>query len=66
LALNELRRSVVVPTPAELRDRFTAREVQPYIGETPAQSTRAERDARGRVADSWYPHGESSRTWSSR
>lgn len=46
LALNELRRSVVVPTAAELRDRFAAHKVQPYNGETAAQSTRAERDAR--------------------
>lgn len=46
LALNELRRSVAVPTAAELKGRFAARDVQPYNGETAAQSTRAERDAR--------------------
>ena len=46
LALNELRRSMSAPSPSELRERFAAREVQPYAGETAAESTRAERDAR--------------------
>jgi plasmid stability protein len=46
LALNELRRAVMVPTASELRERFAAREVRPYGGETAAESTRAERDVR--------------------
>jgi plasmid stability protein len=46
LALNELRRAMQFPTVDELRERLAARRVQPYRGETAAQSTRAERDAR--------------------
>lgn len=46
LALNELRRAASVPSPAELRDRFSGREIRSYNGETAAESTRAERDAR--------------------
>ncbi|MGB4778569.1 FitA-like ribbon-helix-helix domain-containing protein [Microbacterium sp.] len=44
LALNELRRSIAVPTASELSARFAARPVRDYNGETAAESTRAERD----------------------
>lgn len=46
LTLKELRRSMAFPTTTELRDRLAARPVQPYNGETAAESTRAERDGR--------------------
>ncbi|GAA2101855.1 FitA-like ribbon-helix-helix domain-containing protein [Brevibacterium salitolerans] len=46
LALNELRRAVAAPSPSELRAKFAARPIRPYNGETPAESTRAERDSR--------------------
>lgn len=46
LALNELRRAVAGPSPRELSERFAAREVRGYGGETGAESSRAERDAR--------------------
>ncbi len=46
LALNELRRSMEFPTRSELRERLADRPVQPYNGETAAESTRAERDSR--------------------
>jgi len=46
LALSELRRAVAGPSPRELSERFTARDVRPYDGETAAESSRAERDAR--------------------
>ncbi|HYP72703.1 MAG TPA: hypothetical protein VEP72_01340 [Microbacterium sp.] len=46
LALNELRRAVAAPSPRELSDRFAAREARAYGGETAAESTRSERDAR--------------------
>lgn len=46
LALRELRRSMVAPSPQELSARFAERGVQPYGGETAAESVRAERDAR--------------------
>lgn len=46
LALSELRRAVAAPSPRELSARFTAQPEKPYGGETAAQSTRAERDAR--------------------
>lgn len=46
LALNELRRAVSAPSPQELSERFSARDERPYRGETAAQSSRAERDAR--------------------
>lgn len=46
LALNELRRAASVPSAGELRERFSGREIRSYNGETAAESTRAERDAR--------------------
>ena len=46
LALNELRRSVAAPSPRELSERFAARRSRPYDGESAAESSRAERDAR--------------------
>ena len=46
LALSELRRAVAAPSPRELSERFAARTERPYRGETAAESTRAERDAR--------------------
>lgn len=46
LALKELRHSMAFPTATELRDRLAARPVQPYNGETAAESIRAERDNR--------------------
>ncbi|WIY83999.1 hypothetical protein [Propionimicrobium sp. PCR01-08-3] len=46
LALSELRRAMTVPTETELRERFSNRPIQPYNGETAAESVRAERDAR--------------------
>lgn len=46
LALNELRRAVAAPSPRELNERFAARQLRSYRGETAAESTRAERDAR--------------------
>lgn len=45
-ALAELRRAVSAPSRTELRERLAARPRQPYNGETAAESTRAERDAR--------------------
>ena len=44
--LHELERAVAVPSNAELRARLLARPVIEYRGETAAESTRAERDAR--------------------
>ncbi len=46
LALNELRRMVATPSPRELSERLASRSTRPYNGETAAESTRAERDAR--------------------
>lgn len=46
LALNELRRSVAAPSPRELSERFAARRSGSCNGETAAESSRAERDAR--------------------
>ncbi|MFV0405352.1 MAG: FitA-like ribbon-helix-helix domain-containing protein [Propioniciclava sp.] len=46
LALNELKRAMSVPSAEELRERLAARPIQPYRGETAAESLRAERDAR--------------------
>lgn len=46
LVLNELRRAADVPTATELSNRFRGRPMQEYRGETAAESTRAERDAR--------------------
>lgn len=37
---------MTVPTETELRERFSNRPIQPYNGETAAESVRAERDAR--------------------
>ncbi|MBB2890862.1 FitA-like ribbon-helix-helix domain-containing protein [Flexivirga oryzae] len=45
LVLNELRRAASVPSAAELRQRFSGREIRSYNGETAAESIRAERDA---------------------
>lgn len=45
-ALRELERSVAFPTTSELRERLAARPLQSDRGETAAESTRAERDAR--------------------
>lgn len=46
LVLSELRRAAAKPSPSELRELFAARDIQPYNGETAAESVRAERDAR--------------------
>lgn len=46
LALRELQRSMAAPSTQELSVRFAARDVQPYGGETAAESVRAERGAR--------------------
>ena len=46
LALNELRRAMSAPSPSELSERFAGLQIQPYNGETAAESVRAERDAR--------------------
>lgn len=46
LALNALRRSMAFPTDEELRGRLDGRPVEPYNGETAAESVRAEREAR--------------------
>ena len=44
--LHELERVAAVPSNAELRARLLARPAVEYLGETAAESTRAERDAR--------------------
>ncbi|WP_425280490.1 FitA-like ribbon-helix-helix domain-containing protein [Leucobacter viscericola] len=46
LALNELRRLVEVPSHSELSERLASRKPRTYNGETAAESTRAEREAR--------------------
>lgn len=46
LALNELRRAVATPSVRELSEIFAARAERSYGGETAAESSRAERDAR--------------------
>lgn len=46
LALTELRRSLERPTRGEVLDRLAAAPRREYRGETAAESTRAERDAR--------------------
>ncbi len=45
-ALKELERAVSSPSSRELRERFANRPTRSYEGETVAESTRAERDAR--------------------
>lgn len=46
LALAELRRSLQRPTHGELLDRIAATPLREYRGETAAESTRSEREAR--------------------
>ena len=46
LALGELRRAMAAPSHRELSERFAARAERPYLGESAAESIRAERDAR--------------------
>lgn len=46
LALTELRRAMETPTRTEMHERLAARPVAEYGGETAAESSRAERDAR--------------------
>lgn len=45
-ALHELEGAVAVPSVRELKERLAERAGQAYNGETAAESTRAERDAR--------------------